>query len=44
VKAERLLRELLGDWKPRIVTIHLPPPPENRYIWFGCVGVLYYAN
>jgi len=28
----------------KILTIHLPPPPEDIYIWFGCVAVAYYAN
>ena len=52
---EPLSDELL-DWlmsfdcpfKPEVrklcKTIHLPPPPADKWVWFGCIGVLIYEN
>ena len=40
-----MLLEALGiEPKPQILTVHLPPPPADKWVWFGCVGVLVYEN
>ena len=34
-------------WKPfwsKVITIHLPPPPEYRFVWIGSFGLVIYEN
>ena len=41
----QILMESLGiKERPQVLTIHLPPPPADKWIWFGCIGVLIYEN
>ena len=30
--------------KPKVITIHLPPPPEYRFVWIGSFGLVIYEN
>jgi len=41
------LKEILESigWVPaRVITIHLPPPPEDLFVWTGTVWIAYYEN
>lgn len=41
-----ILREIADrlGWRPKIMTIHLPPPPEYIIYQVGTVGIVVYEN
>ena len=41
----KTIMETLGiKERPQVLTIHLPPPPADKWVWFGVIGVLVYEN
>ena len=44
----KLLRGLDCPFEPKVrekcKTIHLSPPPADKWVWFGIAGVLIYEN